>query len=773
MLILGLGFLGAPLWAWTLLAAAVLGGLGATPMVWGIFAALAILFNIPPIRTILVSRAVMNLFKALKLLPQISATERAALDAGDVWVDRELFSGKPDLDKLASYSWPKLTTEEQSFMDNEVNQLCELVSDWETWKNRDLPPAAWKFIKEKKFWGMIIPKEYGGLGFSAYAHSEVIMKLGSHSATLAVTVMVPNSLGPAELLIHYGTDEQKRKYLPHLASGEEVPCFGLTEPEAGSDASSIQANGVVFKGTDGKLYIRLNWNKRWITLGAISTVIGLAFKLRDPENLLGRGQDLGITCALIPRNTPGVDISERHDPLTVPFYNSPLHGKDVVVPIDVIIGGADKAGQGWTMLMECLAAGRGISLPADSVGVVKRAARAVSAHAMIRRQFHLPIGQFEGVGEPLARIAGFSYLMEAARLYACGALNEGVRPPVITAILKYQLTEMSRIAVNDGMDILGGQGITFGPRNTLGLFYFAVPVGITVEGANILTRTLITFGQGALRAHPYGLAEVAAVEAGDTRAFDKAFWSHIGHIVRNSTRALLLTLTRGALAGGRSSGLPRRYWKKLAWSSAQFAFLADIHMGTLGGKLRLKESLTGRFADALSWMYILSATLRRFEAEGSRKEDLPFVEWSAEYALARIQESYEGLLSNAQLPGVGLFFRGPWHWIVRANPLSKTAKGADDALTRKLSRLVCQPGEQRDQRISGGIFISTQTSDRMNEMERVFKLCARGNSLAAKKRHGQLTAEEIEELKACEVARSACVQVDSFTLEQYAKWDRI
>ncbi len=772
-----LGFLGAPLWLWTLGLAGLLASTcgfpsDSYPIVWGVFGVLAVIFNIRPIRALLVSRFVMATMIKLKLLPKISATERAALDAGDVWVDRDLFSGKPNLKKLNAMSWPKLTDEETRFINKEVDELCELVNDWESWRDRDLPPAAWKFIKEKGFWGMIIPKEYGGLGFSAYAHSEIIMKLSTRSAALAVTVMVPNSLGPAELLIHYGTDEQKKHYLPRLACGAEVPCFGLTEPEAGSDAGSITSSGVVFKGTDGKLYMRLNWNKRWITLGAISTVIGLAFQLRDPENLLGRGEDLGITCALIPHNTAGVTANRRHDPITVPFYNSPLHGENVVVSIDTIIGGAEQAGKGWTMLMECLAAGRGISLPADSAGCTKMTARAVSAHATIRKQFNMPIGEFEGVAEPLARIAGFSYLMDAARLYAAGALNEGLKPPVITAILKYMMTELNRTAVNDGMDILGGQGITLGPKNPLALAYFAVPVGITVEGANILTRTMITFGQGALRAHPYALLEVQAVGAGDVGAFDKAFWSHVGHIVRNKTRALLLTLTRGALAGGAPSGPTRKYWKKLSWASAQFGFLADIYMGTLGGKLRLKESLTGRFADILAWMYFLTATLRRFEADGSLAEDRIFMEWSAEYALAKLQHSFEGLLANAYLPGVGWFFRGPWRALVRLSPLARTSDGATDDLSKKLARAICKPGAQRDERIAGGTFISKNPADRLAEMDHVFKLCVRGNALFSKKRHQKLTAEEEAELVACEKARSACIQVDSFSLDEYKNHDR-
>ncbi|MEK7357047.1 MAG: acyl-CoA dehydrogenase, partial [Bdellovibrionota bacterium] len=499
--ILALGFTGAPLILWTIAGAVMLYGFGA-PM-WSMIAFLAVMaiFNIRPVRRILVSSGLMKIMAPI--MPVISDTEKAALDAGVVWVEGELFSGKPDFKKMMAEPYPELTPEEKAFMDGPVERLCGAIDDWEVWQTRDLPPAAWEIMKKDRFLGMIIPKEYGGLGFSALAHSAVIQKLSSRSVPACISVMVPNSLGPAELLVHYGTEEQKKHYLPRLATGEEIPCFALTEPTAGSDAGSITSSGTLFKGDDGKLYLRLNWNKRWITRAAISTTLGLAFRLRDPENLLGKGEDVGITCALIPSKTPGVVIGRRHDPLGAPFYNCPTQGKDVVVSIDAVVGGAEGCGKGWGMLMECLAAGRGVSLPAQSAGGAKLVTRVVSAHASIRKQFGIPIGKFEGVEEPIARIAGFNYLLEAMRRYTVGALDKGIKPPVITAMAKFNATEIARKVINDGMDVMGGAGISLGPKNLLGHLYIATPIGITVEGANIMTRTLIIFGQGALRAHPY------------------------------------------------------------------------------------------------------------------------------------------------------------------------------------------------------------------------------------------------------------------------------
>ncbi|MFQ5675720.1 MAG: acyl-CoA dehydrogenase, partial [bacterium] len=649
-----LGFTGASLWLWALAGAAALVGFGAPLWGWGLFAGLLLLFGVPPVRRILLSSGIMKILKALNALPVISETERTAIEAGNTWVDGELFSGKPDFEHLLNESYPKLTREEQNFLDGPVEQVCRMTNDWRVYKNKDLPPEVWNYLKEKRFFGLIIPKKYGGHGFCPSANSAVVAKLMSRCGPLGTTVMVPNSLGPAELLMHYGTEAQKDYYLPRLASGQEIPCFALTEPGAGSDAGSMTSNGVVFRGDDGNLYLRINWNKRYITLAAIATVLGLAFKLRDPDNLLGKGTNPGITCALIPTDTPGVVLGRRHDPLGIPFYNCPTQGRDVVVPIDAIIGGPEQAGNGWRMLMESLAAGRGISLPAASTGGVKLVARVAGAYAAVRKQFGLAIGKFKGIEEPLARIGGFTYLMEAARRYTCGGLDGGQKPAVITAIAKYNFTELLRKAINDGMDILGGAAISRGPRNLLAHTYFGVPINITVEGANILTRTLMIFGQGAIRSHPYAYQEIKTLMGNDLKGFDQALWKHAGHIVRNLFRALLLSITRGHLAWSPVGGPAAKYIRRLSWASASFALTADLAMLIYGGSLKRMEKLNGRFGDIFSWLYLGTATLRRFEAEGRRKEDLPFLHWSMNYTLAQIQQAFEGLYGN-----MGWFFRGP------------------------------------------------------------------------------------------------------------------
>ena len=502
VVLLGLGYTGASLLIWAIAGAVALYGFAAPVWLWAVYGALALVMNVPILRQLMFSGPIMRLLNALNFLPTISETEQTAIEAGNVWVEGELFSGKPDVKRILNEPYPGLTPEEQAFLDGPVEELCRVTREWDVYQEKKLPDEAWEIIKRERFFGMIIPESYGGLGFSPMANSAVVQKLSSRSGPLAVTVMVPNSLGPAELLIHYGTQEQRDHYLPRLATGEEIPAFALTEPNAGSDAGAISSTGEVFRGENGELMLRLNWKKRYITLAAISTVLGLAFKLNDPENVLGKGTKLGITCALIPTDTEGVVLGRRHNPLGVPFYNCPTDGHDVVVPIDAIIGGADGAGQGWRMLMESLAAGRGISLPASASGGVKLVYRVASAHAKVRKQFGLPIGLFEGIEEPLARIGGFNYLMEAARRYTCGAIAQGKAPAVVSAIAKYNLTELQRKTINDGMDILGGNAISWGPRNLLAAPYMNTPIGITVEGANILTRTLMIFGQGAIRSPP-------------------------------------------------------------------------------------------------------------------------------------------------------------------------------------------------------------------------------------------------------------------------------
>ncbi|HKL13982.1 MAG TPA: acyl-CoA dehydrogenase, partial [Balneolaceae bacterium] len=531
-----LSYIGAPLIIWAVLGLVALTGFGAPLWLMAAYLVVAGIFNIKPLRRTLFSGPIMKLLDALNILPAISETEQTAIDAGTVWMEGELFSGSPNFKRMMNEDYPDFTDEEKKFLDGPVEEICSMVSDWDVFQRRGFDDKTWEYLREKRFFGLIIPEKYGGYGFSANAHSAIVAKLASRCGPLATTVMVPNSLGPAELLMHYGTDEQKNHYLPRLATGEEIPCFALTEPNAGSDAGSMQSTGEVVKDEDGELYLKLNWDKRYITLAAISTVIGLAFKLSDPNEYLGKGKELGITCALVPSDTEGVELGKRHDPLGVPFYNCPTRGHDVTVPIDAMIGGKEGAGNGWRMLMESLAVGRGISLPAQSIGGARTAFRAVGAYAAIRKQFGLNIGKFEGIEEPMARIGGYTYLMDAARSYICGALDKGAKPAVITAIAKYNFTELGREIINDSMDIVGGAGISRGPRNIFAHSYIATPIAITVEGANILTRTLMIFGQGAIRSHPYALKEINALMDKDVKAFDSAFTSHLGHVVNNMSR---------------------------------------------------------------------------------------------------------------------------------------------------------------------------------------------------------------------------------------------
>ena len=703
LVLLIIGFLDVPLIIWALTGAAIIVGFSLPLFVLIAFSAIMLLFLITPLRAYTVSKGVMWVFKKANFIPKISQTEREALEAGVVWIEKDLFSGKPDFKKILAEPYAKLTEEEQAFVNGPVEELCKMTEPWKVWKNRDMQPEAWEYCRKKGFLGMIIPKEYGGLGFTAMAHSEVVMKIASRSLPLSITVMVPNSLGPAELLIHYGTEKQKNYWLPRLARGEEIPCFGLTEPMAGSDAGSITSSGVVFKDANGKLSIKLNWNKRWITLASISTVIGLAFRLRDPENLLGRGEDLGITCGLIPSNSPGVIIGRRHDPLTIPFHNCPTQGKDVVVSLeDAVVGGADGCGQGWSMLMECLAAGRGVSLPAQSTGGAKLAFRTASSHALVRKQFGVSVGTFEGVEEPLARIGATAYALEAMRRFTLGALDKGIKPPVVTAMMKYHATEMSRRCMNDAMDVMGGAGISLGHRNLIAEGYIATPIGITVEGANIMTRTLIIFGQGALRCHPFAFDEVRTLEAGDVKGFDKAFFGHISHVVRNLCRSILLSVTRGYIASAPSGSHPKTkvHYRRLQWASATFAILADVAMGSLGGQLKMKEKITGRFADVFSHLYMSTAVLRRFVDEGQREEDLPFVQFFLKYSMSEIQKSFDGIFDNLKIPGLRWLMKDVFGAWSRVNSIGSQGT---DGWSHLISKAMMTAGEQRD-RMTAGIY---------------------------------------------------------------------
>lgn len=785
VLILALGFTGAPFILWSIGLAILLVGFGAPQALLIAFLVVAVIFNIKPLRILLVSSGVMKLMKKLGVVPAISDTERAALDAGVVWAEAELFSGKPNFKRLMNEVYPDLAPHEQEFMDGPVEELCNIIDDWEISKNRTLSKEVWDFMRKEKFLGMIIPKSYGGLEISALGHGAVIEKVSARSIAAGVTVMVPNSLGPAELLLHYGTKEQKDYYLPRLADGREIPCFALTEPTAGSDAASMTSYGDLFKGEDGKLYIKLNWNKRYITLAAISTILGMAFKLRDPENLLGKGEDIGITCALVPADTPGVVIGNRHDPLNTPFYNCPTQGKDVVVSVDQVIGGVDNVGKGWGMLMESLAAGRGISLVSQSSGGAKLCYRGVGGYSAVRKQFGMSVGKFEGIAEPLSYIGAFTYVLEAMRKYTAGAIDAGIKPPVVTAIAKYNSTEMMRTGINHGMDIMGGAAISRGPRNILASGYTATPIGITVEGANILTRTLIIFGQGALRAHPFAYKEVSALEAGDVKGFDSAFWGHIGHIVRNMFRAIVLSATRGHLASSPVSGPTARYYRKLAWASASFAFLADIAMGSLGGQLKVKERITGRFADILSWMYMGTAVLRRYEAEGRRKEDLPFVKMSMQYAFTQMQSAFDGIYENLPVPGLSWLFRGP---IKFWSGMNKLSRDVEDSVSNEVAALMQMDSEQRD-RMTENLFISKDFNDGLAKIDQTFKAIkaiediekklkkavrakkiprAKGMALAESgKEAGIITQEEFDKVAKAEEMRMDCVQVDDYSPEEY------
>lgn len=784
ILAIGFAYTGAPLWLWAIAGYAGLIGLGAPNWLFISYSVLVVLFNIKPIRRNVLSAPIMKLLDVLNFLPTISETEQTAIDAGTVWVEGELFSGKPDFKRILNEPYPELKKREQDFLDNQVEALCAMVSDWDVFVKKDFNDDAWEYMRKEGFFGLIIPKKFGGHEFSATAHSAIVAKLGSRCGPLATTVMVPNSLGPAELLMHYGTDKQKEYYLPRLATGVEMPCFALTEPNAGSDAGGMTSHGEVFKGEDGELYLKLNWNKRYITLAAIATVLGLAFKLRDPENLLGKGEDLGITCALIPSNTKGVVLGKRHDPLGVPFYNCPTHGNDVIVPIDAIIGGKEGAGNGWRMLMESLAVGRGISLPAQSLGGAKMATRVVGAYAMIRKQFGLNIGKFEGIEEPMARVGGYTYFMEAARRYTTGGLDSGAKPAVVTAIAKYNFTELMREIINDSMDIVGGAGISRGPRNVFANGYVSLPIAITVEGANILTRTLMIFGQGAIRCHPYALNEIKALTEGDTKGFDENFWAHIGHVARNKARAFMLSITRGRLATSPVSGPASKYFKKLAWTSASFAFFADIALGSYGGALKMKEKIAGRYADVLSHMYLAAATLRRFEAEGRRKEDEIYFKWAMDYIFYRIQTAFEGILREIKVPGLTWAFRLAGVWS-RVNPIGTYPS---DYLGHKVASAMQTVGEQRD-RMTEGTYIPKDPTEAVGRYENALNLITEAGSVykkmyvAMKKRElpkatmdklidpalekGLITKEEAKLARKAEDARYDAIQVDEFTLDEY------
>jgi len=754
-----------------------------------VLAALALVFSLPPLRRMLLSSWLMPMLA--RIFPRMSETERVALDAGTVWWDAELFSGAPRWKKLLDFQRKQLSEKERAFLDGPVEELCRLVDEWDIAQRGDLPPEAWELMKRERFFGMIIPESFGGRGFSALANSSVVAKLSSHSVTASVTVMVPNSLGPAELLLHYGTDEQKQRYLPRLARGEEVPCFALTEPGAGSDAGSMQSQGIVCRGTwEGKqvLGMRLSWNKRYITLSSVATLLGLAFKLYDPEKLLEGETELGITCALIPTATPGVEHGPRHCPLSIPFINGSTRGKDVFVPLEYIIGGPQGAGQGWRMLMECLSAGRSISLPANSVGGSQLAARVVGAYATIREQFNMAVGRFEGVEAPLSRIGGTVYWMNAVRTLTAGAVDAGEKPAVISAIAKYYSTEALRRVINDAMDIQGGAGISKGPRNSLATTYQATPIGITVEGANILTRSMIIFGQGAIRCHPYARHEMEAAQARDLARFDKALFAHIGFVFSNATRSMLLGLSGGALSSVPLGGEAGSVLKQLSRFSASFALVSDACMGTLGGSLKRKEAITGRLADALAWMYIASAAVKKYVEEGEPARDRDLFRWATSEALWQVQNAIDGVLLN--LPSRATAF------VLRplCFPLGRRRRPPNDRLAGKVARALLDGGEARlaltremyvpkqgqfglplYERALAATLAAEPARKKLREAVKARKLAraAEAELYEPALKAGLLTEAECKALREAAATRWEAVQVDEFPKDQFPGANRV
>jgi acyl-CoA dehydrogenase len=713
---LALGMMRAPLWGWAVAVGLLtLVGIGGSVgilswLAWLPFVALALL-SIPSLRRSFVVAPVYRIVQ--KILPKVSDTEAQALEAGTVGFDAEIFSGTPDWDKLKSIPPIEISAEEQAFLDGPTHELCAMINDWQIrHAQREIPEEIWDFVKKHGFLGMLITKEHGGLGFSPQAQSLILGKIASRSPDVVTIVMVPNSLGPGELIEKYGTDQQKHYYLPRLAKGEEVPCFSLTGPTSGSDAATMRDVGYVTRGThqgNDTLGIRLSWDKRYITLGPKATLVGLAFRLFDKDNLLGKGEDVGITLALIPANHPGVNIGRRHLPSGAAFPNGPNWGNDVFIPIDWVIGGANMAGNGWRMLMECLSAGRAISLPSSATAGAKTMLRVTSAYARIRKQFGLPVSRMEGVEEPLVRIIETAYVNEAARAMTAAMVSRGEKPSVISALMKYQTTEKMRRAVNDAMDIHGGRAICDGPSNYLQSAYQMVPVGITVEGANILTRTLITFAQGALRSHPYLYKEVQAAQDTDRArgldAFEDAFGNHIAFSLSNATGAFVHNVTGGALVSAPEHAQRMSHWyRQLARASRSYAFVADLTVALLGGGLKTKQKITGRMADGLSELYMLAATLKRYDDDGRPTGDEHIVELAAKNALYRFQEAVGGTIDNF-----------PAHWArplmrIVVFPLGRRFKPASDVLGHKVARRVLEPGEARD-RLTRHIFVSKDVND--------------------------------------------------------------
>jgi alkylation response protein AidB-like acyl-CoA dehydrogenase len=780
---------GLAITAGALVILTVLGGFKLLP--WLLFIVVAAVSIPTVLRRELLSQPIFTLFK--KLLPPMSSTEEEAIEAGDVWWDGDLFSGKPDWDKWRGIEKPALTEEEQAFLDNQVETLCGMLDDWAIVNtHKDLPPEVWDYLKKEGFLGMIIPKEYGGLGFSALAHSSIVMKLATRSVSAAVTAMVPNSLGPSELLMEYGTEEQKNTYLPRLAKGEDIPCFALTAPDAGSDAGAIQDSGIVCKGQhEGKevLGIRLNWNKRYITLAPVATLVGLAFKLYDPDHLLGDEEksDYGISVALIPADHEGVEIGRRHIPMYMAFMNGPTTGKDVFIPLDWLLGGVDYAGQGWKMLVECLSAGRAISLPSLGTATAKLCYRATGAYSRVRKQFNLPIGYFEGVEEALARIAGNTYLLEATRLATVQSIDLGEKPSVITAIAKYHMTELGRQCSTDAMDVHGGHGLIMGEKNFLGHGYMATPISITVEGANILTRNLMIFGQGVIRCHPFVYDEMKTTLMEDESAalikFDNLLWRHIAHSVSSGIRSFVLALTLGRGAGTNTPNELKLYYGQISRFSAALSFCSDIAMGVMGGDLKRRERLSARLGDVLSALYMASCLLKYYEDNGCRKEELPLVRWNIRKLLSDVEHALANFCENFPVRPLALFLR------LVMLPYGVQIHGPNDNLDHQVSRIMMKPGELRD-RITAGCYTgdSSQPVGALDDaLEKILIAKNSENELSKAQKNGVLpfvvdeipaklisravaqnilSEQEGEQVLAAVEARWKIIQVDSYTTDE-------
>jgi len=738
---LACAFRGARLKTFTYAVAAVLLAFGLFTDVSGlalglttlVLAVVLVPLNVPAWRQKFISAPFLKAYR--RMLPELSPTEAAAMEAGTVGWEGEIFSGDPDWSALRQRPWLKLSDEEQAFLDGPVNELCEMLDSWEISHERaDLPPEVWDFLKKNRFFGMIIPKEFGGLGFSAMGHRAVLQKISSVDAVAGTTVAVPNSLGPGELILHYGTEEQKNHYLPRLASGDEIPCFGLTSPTAGSDATSISDYGVVCRRKiDGEtvLGMRLTFDKRYITLAPVATVVGLAFRLYDPEGLLGDEQDLGISLALVPRDTEGMDIGRRHFALNVPFHNGPIRGKDVFVPMDALIGGQDMAGKGWRMLVEALSVGRGVTLPSSSTGGGKACSLSTGAYARIRKQFGLPIGRFEGVEERLASIAGKSYTISALSRMTCTAVDLGEKPAVASGIAKCHATEMAREVITDAMDVHGGKGIILGPRNYLGRAWQGAPIWITVEGANILTRSMMIFGQGAIRCHPYVLKEMQAARLSDPNqrldSFDKLLFGHVGYTARNAVRSLMLGLSMGKLATvpARNNRRMAGYYRKMSRYSAALAFCADIAMLSLGGKLKQKERVSARLGDALSHLYMASALVYRYEALGRPTPDQDLLAWSFHNAMNEVQTALGGFVDNFPNRWVGALMSAV------VFPLGRRDRAPGDRLSHRVAQILLSPNEARE-RLTDGIYVSETSDKPLSYMERALPLVIAAEPLERK-----------------------------------------